>query len=370
MILQKLEITNYRNIKTLVLYPSKNLTVISGDNGQGKTNLLESIWLLTGSKSFRTNKDLLLINKDEDFSSIKATFKTKNDNQKIIELKINKDITQKRAMRKVFVDGVDYNKASDIAGIFNCVVFSPEHLLLVKGNPDERRHFIDASLCQLYPNYLDIFKRYVRLIKQKNALLKDLKKGIYINDHNTILDALDLQLSCCNLDIINKRISFIKDITPLAKENYKKISGDKEKLHLEYECFCNEEITKENILEILKQNRYLDIKAGFSCKGIHRDDLQIFLNNENAKIFASQGQQRSIVLALKIAEAMNIENITFQKPCLLLDDVLSELDKQRQNFLLTKINETQVFVTSCDYNQFNSIDGIVFEMNNGEGKNI
>ncbi|MEG2053585.1 MAG: DNA replication/repair protein RecF [Oscillospiraceae bacterium] len=370
MILQSIQVENFRNIENVFLKPDKNLNIICGKNGQGKTNLLESIWLLTGSKSFRAGKDIELVKKNalaNEKTKITAEIINSENEIKKLEILIKTDDPKTRAVRTATINDVERGKASNLAGILNSVVFSPEHLSLVKGAPDGRRKFIDACLCQLYPQYFEVYKRYTRVLLQKNALLKEIKKGFFHGDFQILLDTFDVQMGTLGSEICFKRQEFIKGLAEMASENYKNISDNKEKLSVEYEVCCKECTQKETLTNEFTNARALDIKAGFSTFGPHRDDLNLRINGESAKVFASQGQQRSVVLALKIAEAAMIEKITNTKPILLLDDVLSELDNERQEYLLTKIKDTQVFVTACDTNFFKNSGGITFEMKNGMG---
>ena len=365
MKLLDIEITNFRNINYLNFSPTHNINIISGENGQGKTNLLEAIWLLTGSKSFRTNKDFELINKNNNKSYIKANVEI-NKEIKLIELFIEKNINTNKITRIAKVNGIEYNNAKNIAGLFNCVIFYPDNLSFVKGSADVRRKFIDASLCQIYPNYLNSFIKYKKLLLQKNSLLKNIKNNIYIENYNCLLDVLDEQISEYILEIMNKRAFFIDNIYDDTIDNYNKLSNNREKISIKYKksIYYN---NKKEIYDFLINNRKKDIKLGYSSYGPHKDDLEILINKEQAKIYASQGQQRSIVIALKIAEASLIKNITNKTPILLFDDVLSELDINRQDFLLDKIKGKQVIITNCDYDIFEKTNGLVFEMINGKG---
>ena len=368
MRLEKIEINFFRNIDNIDFKLNPKLNIIYGENGQGKTNLLESIWLVCGSKSFRTNKDFELIKRDTNNAYIKADIITEENEKKKIEIFIKKDIETNKVYRTAKINDVDYKKASNIAGIFKCVVFAPEHLTLVKGSPETRRKFIDACLCQLYPNYLQIFKKYTRLLTQKNAYLKSIKRTYGKTNDNELLEVFDQQLAEYGALIVKKRKEFVTGIRTIAKENYEKISGNKEILDLKYtECTENSEV-QQNIYNGLVLAREKDKIVGFSTFGPHKDDIEILLNNDFAKIYASQGQQRSIVISLKIAEADFIKKITQVTPVLLFDDVLSELDQTRQNFLLNKIQDKQVIITNCDYDIFGKQQGIIFQMEKGIGK--
>ncbi len=368
MILKEIEIENFRNIKNVKFTPGDKLTVICGKNGQGKTNLLESIWMLTGSKSFRGVKDSLLINKGEEFSILKGMVNNannRNENEEInceesnIKITISGDNTlnNKRKGRYAFVNGVDYGRATNIAGIVNAIVFEPNHLKLVKGSPENRRKFIDAALCQIYPSYISVLRKYIRITTQKNALLKQFYKT---QGAKELLDIYNENMAQTGEIITQKRAEYLKNFNDIAYKHYDNITSGKEIFNIEYmPCY------KENLLFELNKSKEKDINAGFCTAGPHREDLIFSINNNDAKTFASQGQQRSIVLALKLAEAQLIYDITSEKPIVLLDDVLSELDEFRQDYLLHQITDTQTIVTSCDKTAFLRTNGVIYTVENG-----
>lgn len=333
---------------------SDELTVICGKNGQGKTNLLESVWLLTGAKSFRTSKDYELIKKGEEFSVISAQCEN-IEKENNIRLTISQNEKKGRYAK---INGVDYGRATAIAGMFTAVVFAPSHLSLIKGSPEGRRRFLDAAICQIYPSYIFTLRKYNRLLTQKNSLLK--QKDI----NKDILSVFNDGLAAEGEKIMMERKNYLNLIFPFAKLVYDDISDKKEKLEISYLPCCIEGEHRNN----LEQTAQRDIKAGFSTFGVHREDFDILLNESDAKIYASQGQQRSCVLALKLAEAAAAENIRGEHPVMLLDDVLSELDYNRQEYLLTKIKNKQTIVTACDQKAFLKADGKVYEVENGQIK--
>lgn len=365
MRLERLEAVNFRNIERVNFLPSENMSVISGQNGQGKTNLLECIWLLTGAKSFRAAKDCELIKKGCDFAQITAVIDD-DGNKKDIEIIIAADTKNNRTVRRAKLNGVLYNRAFEIAGTFNCVVFSPEHLSLVKGAPEGRRKFIDTTLCQLYTAYLENLRLYQRLLLQKNSMLKLIKKNGYdYREYDSLINTFDEQLAESGAVIADKRKKYIDSILVSAKENYYNISGKKESFDCVYLNCCDKADNPKELYKAFCACRTADYRAGFSTFGIHREDIKILINGEESKIFSSQGQQRSAVLSLKIAEAQYIQSVTGAAPVLLLDDVLSELDSTRQDFLLNKIENQQVFVTGCDSNLFSKTNGKIFKVENG-----
>ena len=359
MYLSDCTVQNFRNIKNLRFVPGQRVNVIFGRNGQGKTNLLESIYLLTGAKSFRTRKDAELIEIGEEKSVVDSRFFLDGRTQSI----------------RLFVSScgrtAEYNnggekKASSLAGVFCSVLFSPEHLMLIKGNAQQRRKFIDLALCQISPRYLSELKKYSRLLRQKNGLLKYAfnTAGAY-----EMLDVYDELIASSAKTVTERRIDFCKKLLLFASEEYSAITGEKERLGLSYRSTVweGEEISLEEGLYSLSQRRDADVRAGFSTTGPHRDDILISIDDKDARSFASQGQQRSAVLSFKLAETAVMEQVLGESPLLLLDDVLSELDKNRQDFLLGRLAGRQTIITGCDPSLISGrIKASVFEMKNGE----
>ena len=337
MRLNRLAVTDYRNLSAAVLEPAPQLTVLCGANGQGKTNLLEAVWLLTGGKSFRGAKDAELIRRGADFAVLEAAFEA-GDRPQEIRLTVGAKGTQ-RPGRTVRLNGADRGRAASIAGTFTAVAFDPNHLSLVKGGPEGRRHFLDAALCQLYPGYLAAERRYLRVVAQKNALLKayDITPG-----GDVLLDQL----------------------APAAAANYRDISSGAEKLEIQY-CPCCDPGSPEALAAKLREVKNTELRAGFCLTGPHREDLEILIDGQPGKIYGSQGQQRSAVLSMKLAEASVAGEVLGEHPVMLLDDVLSELDDARQTYLLTRIEDKQTFVTTCDSAAFARTNGKLVFVDHG-----
>ncbi len=348
----------YRNILALEFEPSAAVNVICGRNGHGKTNLLESVFLLTGARSFRTGKDSSLIRRDCDFAQIESRFFSEGREQ-AIRLRIGEK------GRVASLNQGAETKAAALAGKFCCVVFSPEHLTLVKGAPEMRRKFIDTALCQISPSYLQNLRRFTRLVAQRNSLLKDCG---YVGAAYELLNVYDAQFVEAAAAITAQRREFVGELLPIAQENYRGISGGGERLSFRYVSHLFEEGDTQAAagLERLAAQRGTDIKSGFSTLGPHRDDLEISLDGQDSKLYASQGQQRTAVLSLKLAEAELMEKRLGERPLLLLDDVLSELDNARQDYLIENIRNTQAIVTCCDPELVaRRADARVFRMENG-----
>ena len=369
MRLLSLEVTNYRNIASASLTPGRELTVICGNNGQGKTNLLEAIWLLTGGKSFRGGKDAELVRRGEPFAVLEAsTLRAQQEEQEPdepnrVRLTVGTPDSQ-RPGRYASVNGAaPRQRAAGLAGSFPAVVFDPGHLSLVKGAPEGRRKFLDAALCQLYPGYLTVYRRYLRALQQKNALLRRSPAGQErpYAEKMALLEVLNTELAAQGEAIQQRRRAYLERLAPLACANYEELSHGAERMELRYAA----QFEPGGLAALLKARQNEEVRAGQSLCGPHREDLELLLDGQPARVFASQGQQRSVVLSLKMAEAAAAAAITGEHPVLLLDDVLSELDDGRKQYLLTRMREKQTFVTSCDDTAFLKTDGEVYRMNGG-----
>ena len=360
MNVKKLELVSFRNIKTEVIEPCEGVNLIYGDKAQGKTNILEGIWLFTGCRSFRGSLDKELIN----FNSPKSLLSLDYygyDREQNLYLEIEKG-------RKFMHNGVKQNSSSKIMGEFLAVVFSPVHLALVKDGPYERRRFLDIAISQLKPKYALTLSNYNKALQQRNILLKD------IAYHSELYDTLDVwedRLAFYAGEIIRQRVGYINRLSVFCKEIYSGISSGKEKIDIAYYQQCpaygnDKNELYENIKNLLFASRKTDIATGSTSVGPHRDDLSIKIDGLTARNYGSQGQQRSAALALKLAEAAMVRDFTSQQPVALLDDVMSELDEGRQNYILNHIKDWQVFITCCDPNSvsnlkygkaFNVVDG-------------
>jgi len=358
-----IEISNFRNIKTLKTKLSQSVNVILGKNAQGKTNLLESIYFFTGCKSFRANKDSELINFESDEAKVSLYFYAYN-RQNLFEVNLYRD-----KKRRVLLNGVEIKKASEIAGIFNTVLFAPEHLNLIKEGPRERRKFLDIAISQLKPKYVKALDDYNKILVQKNALLKDMLKDPSLED---TLDIWNDRLANAGAYITFMRDGYISKLSEICKNNHEEISKGKEILDIKYMGFSknlgfnNVKDYKDLLIEEIKKKKADEIRCGLSIVGPHRDDVDILINGKAARLYASQGQQRSAVLSIKIAEADIVYSANGEQPVILLDDIFSELDRSRQNYILKKIKDKQVVITSCDKGKYKSLpDAAFFNMHEG-----
>ncbi|MEE0956543.1 MAG: DNA replication/repair protein RecF [Ruminococcus sp.] len=353
---------NYRNLQDGFIEPCDGVNVIYGDNAQGKTNLIEALWLFCGGHSFRTSKDSEVIKWNTDFARLDLSFygQERDQNAGII-------IGSKRKL--VSINGVEKKSSSALIEKFCAVVFSPEHLNLIKRGPNERRRFIDSAICREKLQNAVILSKYNRMLVQRNALLKDILHKPYLEE---TLDIWDNQLVHYGALLIKKRLDYIKMLSSKASEFHSGISKNKEELKIRYISTADVEETdtldqiKEKLTDKNKRNRKNDIKLGVTLSGPHRDDIEIDINKKNAKSFASQGQQRSAVLSLKLAEAAVLRVRMGEEPVILLDDVLSELDAGRQDFLLNELKGCQVFITCCEQSNKEQLkEGKVFHVVNG-----
>lgn len=346
MKVNSVELNNFRNISALRLEANEGVNVIYGENAQGKTNILEGIWLFTGCKSFRGAKDSDLIRFGEDFSKINLSF-SDNTREK------RTDIIIGNKKKSISLNDVPLKSSAELIGSFYAVIFSPSHLSLIKDGPSERRRFIDTALCQLKPSYAEGLARFRHTLQQRNALLKD----IYLNSQlYDLLDTLDIQLAEYSARVIGERLKYIDILSRYSGEIYSGISENREKISVKYSrTDIDKEISLGDLREIelqnLKNARKEDVINKITTVGPHRDDLEILINNVSARSFGSQGQQRSCALALKLGESEIIKSVTGETPVALLDDVMSELDEKRQDYVLNHINDRQVFLTCCDPSQ-------------------
>ncbi len=352
MYITKLYVNGFKNLKDINISPHPKLNIFCGKNAQGKTNLIESIWICSGVKSFRNTKDKSMININDEVLNIELVFKD-NNREQIIKYNMSRPNLKEK---NVSLNGVKLKAPSNLFGSFNCVIFTPEDLELSKGSPDNRRKFIDLSVSQIKNSYNSVILKYDNILEQRNALLKNINQG---KSKTEELEIWDVQLASMGSYISFLRYNYIKKLNSFAKHLYNDISKGNEELELKYfsTVFSDLENKKdyrgkmtEEYFNCLKSSLNDDLRAGFTTKGIHRDDLNGYINNLPVRDFASQGQHRSLALILKLAQAYILSEEINESPCILLDDVLSELDISRQKFVISKIDNMQVFITCCDKN--------------------
>ena len=352
MLITNLKIKNFRNYKELNLNFDKKINIFYGHNAQGKTNIIESIFLCAIGKSFRTNKDKELIKFNEDFLNIEINYK-KSDR----DGKIKIDISDKK---DIYLNGIKTKKLSELIGKINVVLFTPDDINILKDGPKMRRRFLDIMISQLRPNYIYCLNMYAKTLEQRNIYLKQIK---FENKNPDMLDVWDLKLPEFGEKIFNYRKEFIEKIKNKINLIHKNITNNNEEIKIEYISDFN---NKENFYSSLKENKKIDIMRGATTKGIHRDDFVIYLNNNNVSIYGSQGQNRTAILSLKMSELQVIKDEIGENPILLLDDFMSELDEERRNNFLSNIGDTQVFVTCTDILNINKIESNIFHVVKGE----
>lgn len=362
MKIRTLQAENFRNLSSVEISFCETANIIYGDNGQGKTNLLEAVWMFTGAKSFRGGKDAQLVQFEAERARLSLDFfgGGREQNAQIA-------IETRRLMK---LNEIPLRGAAEMAGHFCAVTFSPTHLTLVKSGPREKRRFIDDAICQIKPKYLHVLSQYERVLDQRNRLLKDGMRcpGLY-----DTLDVWDARLASLGAVIIKTRVTFLDRLRPIAKEAYAGISQEREKLDFRYESTMTGESEgsiaelEEVALTALMASRAADKAAGMTNLGPHRDDIGIEISGKSARLYASQGQQRSCVLALKLAECRILYETVGEYPVVLLDDVMSELDEGRRGYLLNQLGDRQILITCCDRKDFRGLgEGMAVELKEGD----
>lgn len=340
MYIKKLILRSFRNYEYLDLDIHNNICIFIGGNAEGKTSILEAIHFLALTKSHKTFFDNEAININSKYANIQAVV-YKNSSKNIL------DIIIKKKGKNIKVNNEEYKKISDYIGNVNVILFSPEDLNLIKGSPNIRRRFLDMTLSQLYCSYVHYLNQYNELLKQRNELLKQLQQS---NDKDyTLLDIISEQLIDFNILIFNRRLEFINKLNKYAKSKQLLLSNKCEDLEIKYINNFNNLCDKKSLFILFKNNYEKDIYRGSTSIGIHRDDIQFFINRFDVHTYGSQGQQRTSVLSLKLALIDYFKDELGEKPILLLDDVLSELDINRQSLLIDIIDsDIQTFITSTD----------------------
>lgn len=339
MIIKSLELMNFRNYEFLDLKFNKGTNILYGDNAQGKTNVLEAIYLSATTKSHKGSKDRDIVNFSAEESHIRTYLEKEG-----IEYKVDMHL-RKNKSKGIAVDGQKIKKAADLLGLLNVVFFSPEDLNIIKNGPAERRRFVDMELCQLDNFYIYNLNHYNKIINQRNKLLKDM---YFHPELKETLNIWDSQLVSFGSKIIERRRNFTEQLNEIIHGIHKNLSGGKEELTVKYEP--NVEI--ENFEQLMKRSQEKDIHLKQTSVGPHRDDFCFMAGDIDIRRFGSQGQQRTAALSLKLSEIELVKKITKDTPVLLLDDVLSELDSSRQNHLLNSIGEIQTIITCTGLDEF------------------
>ena len=340
MYIKEIELTNFRNYKEQKVSFSRGVNIFIGKNAQGKTNLLEGIYLNAFGKSFKSVRDKELIRFGEDYCRISSVAEDE-ENELTTEILIQSD--GRKGIKK---DGIKVIKSSELLDRIYIIIFSPEDLRIVKDEPEKRRRFINRELCQIRAGYLSDLNDYNKILKQRNTYLKE--KSI---DYD-LLDIWDRQLAASGTRIIRKRKQFIDRIDEISRRIHSGITEGQENLELQYESnIPASDNSEETFYDYLAAAREDDIRTGTTSKGPHRDDIKISADGIDLRRFGSQGQQRTAALSLKLSEIKIIEEEKGEKPILLLDDVLSELDNDRQTMLIRSLGENQLFITTTEISE-------------------
>lgn len=355
MIIKSIKLENFRNYESLELSFEKGTNILYGDNAQGKTNVLEAVYLSATTKSHKGSKDKEMIR----FGQEEAHIRTNLDKEGM-EYRVDMHLKKSKS-KGIAVNGQHLKKAAQLLGLLNVVFFSPEDLSIIKNGPSERRRFVDMELCQIDKYYLYNLNQYNKIVNQRNKLLKDFYHNTDIYE---TLHVWDMQLVTYGKQIIERRKEFVDQLNEIIYGIHKNLSGDREELVIVYEP----DTEAENLENALRISREKDIKYKMTSVGPHRDDFSFVVNGVDIRKYGSQGQQRTAALSLKLSEIELVKKMTGDNPVLLLDDVLSELDSNRQNYLLNNIGNIQTIITCTGLDEFInnrfSIDKI-FKVTNG-----
>ena len=339
MYIESIELKNFRNYQDLQLDFDKGTNIFYGDNAQGKTNILESVYICGTTKSHKGSKDKEIIRFGEEESHIRMMVKKDE-----LSYKIDMHLRKNKA-KGVAINGLPIKKARELFGIVNLVFFSPEDLNIIKNGPGERRRFMDLELCQLDQIYLTDLAGYNHIVNQRNRLLKDLYQNPSLRE---TLEIWDIQMLQYGKKIIEKRRDFVRDLNDVIQDIHRNLTCGEEHLEVIYEPSTESECFEET----LKKNRERDMRMKMTSAGPHRDDLCFMVNGIDIRKFGSQGQQRTAALSLKLSEIYLVKEKIKDTPILLLDDVLSELDSNRQTYLLDSIHDIQTLITCTGLDDF------------------
>ena len=352
MWIKKIKIKNFRNYESEEINLEKNINIFYGQNAQGKTNIIESIFLCSLGKSFRTKKDKEMIKLNEQNALVEVEYE-KSDRDGKIKIEIGNK-------KNIYLNGIKIKKLSELLGNLNIVIFTPDDINILKGGPQNRRRFLDIMISQLRPNYMHILNLYLKTIEQRNKYLRQIKEE---HKDENLLEIWDEKLAEYAVKIYEYRKEFIEKIIKKINIIHKNITNGEEQIKLEYITECD---NKEKYLQLLKERRKLDIIKGFTTKGIHRDDFVIYINKKEIKIFGSQGQNRTAMLSLKLAELQVIYDEIGEYPILLLDDFMSELDRTRRKNFLENIEGTQVIITGTEKLDIENLKYLEYNVSNGK----
>lgn len=334
MYIKRIKLNNFRNYKEQQIELNNEINIFFGENAQGKTNILEAVFLCAIGKSFRAKKEKELILLEENNSNIEIEYE-KEDRYGNIKIEINDK-------KNIYINGIKQSKLSDILGKINIVMFSPDDIEILKSGPAKRRRFLNIMISQLRPQYVYYLNMYLKTLEQRNNYLRQIANE---NKSEELLDIWDEKLVEYGIKVFEYRNEFIGKIKEKIKNIHNNITEGKEELKIKYISDCE---NKEKYLEELKKSRKSDIERGHTLKGVHRDDIYFFINKKQVNIYGSQGQNRTVILSLKLSELEIIKDEIGEYPILLLDDFMSELDKKRRENFLKSISNTQILITCTE----------------------
>lgn len=367
LFIKRVNLKNFRNYEALDMELGEGVNILFGRNAQGKTNIIESLYMASTGKSHRTSKDSEIIRWNCEEAKTKIEFYKEKD-IKTVEIYLSKNMK-----KQIRMNGVRLNKIGELIGNLNTVIFSPDHMKVIKEGPVERRRFMDIILSQVKPGYYYNLVQYLKVLEQRNNLLNEARMN------EGILKTIEIwneQLADFGTKIIIARNEFVSKISSMAAETHERISNEKEKLELKYNSsieYNNNSYNeiKEYFIKALERALSIDIKRGATHKGPHRDDILFYINRTEVKTYSSQGQQRTTLLSLKISELKYMEAETGEMPVLLLDDVFSELDIERQKYLVEFIKDIQTIITCTDVEHLGRLkleDPVLYKVSAGTVK--
>ena len=352
MWINKVRLNNFRNYSNQEIELNEGINLFYGENAQGKTNIIESIYLCSVGKSFRARKDQELIKFNTEKSDIEIEF-NKSDRDGKIKIEIGN-------RKKISVNGIKLKKLSELLGNINVVIFTPDDIDILKGGPQKRRKFLDVMISQLKPNYMHVLNLYLKTLEQRNNYLRQIKLE---NKNENMLEIWDEKLAEYAIKIYEYRNEFINKIKNKIENIHFKITNNKEKIEIKYISNCND---RQKYLEILKERRKIDIIKGYTTKGIHRDDFMVYVNNNPVNVYGSQGQHRTAILSLKLSELNVVYDEIGEYPILLLDDFMSELDENRKKSFLKNVKNAQVIITCTEKMEVENLNFFTYNVSNGK----
>lgn len=352
MWISKIKLNNFRNYQSQEINLNDGINIFYGENAQGKTNIIESIYVCSVGRSFRAKRDQELINFNNEKAVVEVEF-NKTDRDGKIKIAIENK-------KKIFLNGISLKKYSQLLGNINVVIFTPDDIDILKGEPKKRRKFLDVMISQLKPNYMHVLSNYSKTLEQRNNYLKQIRNE---NKDKNMLDIWDEKLADYAVKIYEYREEFINKIKEKIWDIHNQITANKEIIEIEY---TSDSKDREEFLQLLKSRRNLDIIKGFTTKGVHRDDFVIYINGKPVNIYGSQGQNRTAILSLKLSELNVVYDEIGEYPILLLDDFMSELDEKRKKSFLENIKDAQVIITCTEKIDVENLKYFSYNISNGK----